>query len=173
MGFGFVFFFLLFIFFLSSQEAGSGVCSQILFPVPKTTLLLACSRSFSLCPPPRSEQRSKQEGWGPGKSEIIFSPCFVMKLLKKIIKKLKKKGQDKNISQSCTLGLGQIKLTPALFVPFEDDNNQDFNAPRALRRHRAQISFSRSWFRHRLPTRRLFPLDPRLRPASGNPTPGY
>lgn len=40
---------------------------------------------------------------------------------------LERKGQDKNISQSRTLGLGQITLTAGLSAPAEDDN-QGFNA---------------------------------------------
>lgn len=71
------------------------------------------------------------------------------------LKKEKKIGQDKNISQSSTLGLGQIKLTPGLFVPFEDDN-QDFNALGAIRCHRAEISFSRTVFSTVFPPWSLF-----------------
>jgi len=69
-----------------------------------------------------------------------------MRLLKK-----KRKGQDKTISQSGTLGLGQTKLTPALFAPFEGES-QDCLTPRALRRRRAESSFPRSCFLQRLST---------------------
>ena len=114
-------------------------------------IMLRRWKSFFLSP--FSEQQSRK---GEGQENLKwFSPCFVTKRKKR---RRERKGQDKNISQSCTLVLGQIKSTPGQFVPCEDDNRTSM----CYARHRhAEISSPRIHSCAEFPPRWWLGSDPR------------